>query len=259
MSQRSRVSGFTLLELMVAIAIFAVLGVMSAQLLNNMIRQHDIIEKRGDRLVGMQRAMTIIQRDINQIWSRRVRSEYGDQILGSLMTGGDYAVEFTRTGWRNPLEHQRSELQRVAYAHREKMLYRYYWPVLDRAIDSEPVEQLLMDNVLAVEFEALDGYGDAYVADNANANPEDPQLQIAALSVRFDLEDYGEITRLWEVPASLDKNPGRAATGEELPGTENDDPDNGSDNSSDNNSDDSQGPIDSGDQVSVDPQDGDGQ
>jgi len=205
-------SGFTLIELMVAIVVFAVLGLMSAQLLKNMIRQHDIIDERGERLVDLQRAMTVMQRDINQVVSRKVRDQYGDE-LGSFMTDGVFPVEFTRTGWRNPLEHQRSDLQRVAFEHRDTTLYRYYWSVLDRAIDTEPVEQVLMENVLAVSFEPLDGYGDAYVPANAAGNSADPQLQLVALSVRFDLEGYGEINRIWEVPASLDRDPSGSPTG----------------------------------------------
>jgi len=204
--------GFTLVELMVAIVVFAVLGLMSAQLLNSMIRQHELIDVRGERLIDLQRAMTIIQRDINQVVTRSVRDEYGDG-LGSFMTDGVFPIEFTRTGWRNPLEHRRSELQRVAFEHRDTTLYRYYWSVLDRAIDTEPVEQVLMENVLAVSFEPIDGYGDAYVSANAEGAPDDRQLQLAAVSVRFDIEGYGEIDRLWEVPASLDRDPSGGTLG----------------------------------------------
>ena len=200
---RSR--GFTLLELMVAIAIFAVLGLMSSQMLNNMIRHHGIIDTRGERLIGLQRAMTIMQRDLSQIWSRSVRDEYGENLLGSVTVGKDRPIEFTRIGWRNPLGHQRSELQRVAYEHRENTLYRYYWNVLDRAIDSEPLEQVMLEDVLSVEFEPLDGNGDSWPQPGFEPDSASPMLELAALSVRFELEGYGEISRLWEVPAGLDK------------------------------------------------------
>jgi len=213
-----RNSGFTLVELMVAIAVFAVLGLMSAQLLNSMIRQHEIIDVRGERLIDLQRAMTIIQRDINQVVTRSVRDEYGDQ-LGSFMTDGVFPIEFTRTGWRNPLEHRRSELQRVAFEHRDTTLYRYYWSVLDRAIDTEPVEQVLMENVVSVSFEPIDGYGDAYVPANAQG-ADDPQLQLAAVGVRFNIDGYGEIDRLWEVPASLDRDPSGSTLSGGAPGAD---------------------------------------
>ena len=259
-SKFSSTSGFTLIELMVAIVIFAVLGLMSVQLLKNMIRQHDIIDVRGERLIDIQRAMTVMQRDINQVITRTVRDEYGTEPLGSFMTDGVFPIEFTRTGWRNPLEHQRSNLQRVAFEHRETTLYRYYWPVLDRAIDTEPVEQVLMEDVLSVSFEPLDGYGDAFVPANAAGAPDDVQLQLAAVNVRFDLEGYGEVERIWEVPASLDRDPSGAALnqgpGEDLvdPDAEDDSDDGGS--GSDN--DPAERDNDSSSDVAADPQRGDG-
>jgi len=200
-----RNAGFTLLELMVAITIFAILGLMSSQMLNNMIRQNDIIDQRGERLIGLQRAMTIMQRDLTQIWSRSVREEYGDDWLASVDSSQTRPLEFTRTGWRNPLGHRRSELQRVAYEHRETTLYRYYWNVLDRAIDSEPLEQVMLEDVLAVEFELLDGNGDSWPQQGFSPGASGPLLDLAAIRVRFDLAGYGEITRLWEVPAELDR------------------------------------------------------
>lgn len=213
-------AGFTLLELMIAIAIFAILGIMSAQLLNNMIRQHDIIDARGAQLTALQRAMTIMQRDVGQIWGRSVRDQYGTEILAAVTTEDVFPIEFTRTGWRNPLERQRSNLQRVAYEHRDTTLYRYYWPVLDRDIETEPVEQTLMENVLSAEFELLDGNGDAYDRANAELDPSNRTLQVAALNVRMELESYGELTRIWEIPASLDINPSSASQINGQPGAE---------------------------------------
>jgi len=223
-----RRTGFTLLELMVAIAIFAVLGLMSSQMLNNMIRQNDIIDQRGERLIGLQRAMTIMQRDLTQIWSRSVREEYGDNWIPSVDSNQTRPLEFTRTGWRNPLGHRRSELQRVAYEHRETTLYRYYWNVLDRAIDSEPLEQVMLEDVLAVEFELLDGNGDSWPQQGFAPGSSSPLLDLAAISVRFDIEGYGELTRLWEEPAELDRerNPTGGLGEEGTPGPgDADDPD----------------------------------
>ena len=213
-------AGFTLLELMIAIAIFAILGIMSAQLLNNMIRQHDIIDARGAQLTALQRAMTIMQRDVGQIWGRSVRDQYGTEILAAVTTEDVFPIEFTRTGWRNPLERARSNLQRVAYEHRDTTLYRYYWPVLDRDIETEPVEQTLMENVLSAEFELLDGNGDAYDRANADLDPSNRTLQVAALNVRLELESYGELSRIWEIPASLDINPSSASHIDGQPGGE---------------------------------------
>jgi len=201
MHSRARVAqGFTLLELMIAIAIFAVVGVLSGQMLNNIIRQQEIIESRGQRLSDLQRGMNILQRDIAQLTNRAIRDEFGDP-RPAVIIDDELPLEFTRQGWRNPLGQTRSELQRVAYELREDKLYRYYWTVLDRAQDTEPLEQVLMEGVLDAEFAGLDGNGDQWP--QPGWNPSDSAQRLAAISVRLDVEPYGEITRLWEVPDIL--------------------------------------------------------
>jgi len=237
--------GFTLLELMVAIAVFAVMGLMSAQLLTNMIRQHELIGDRGQQLVDLQRAMMILERDIGQMWPRTVRDNYGDAVLPEVAFD-DFPLEFTRVGWRNPLGHRRSDLQRVAYEQRDTTLYRYYWSVLDRDIETEANEQVLLEDVLLVEFEPLDGAGDVWIPGNA-AGP-DPTVRLAAIRMRLETENYGEITRLWEVPDSMDNitspAPGGArAAGTGAPGTANgpgSTPGNGTPNASGSGDDDRQ-------------------
>ena len=79
-----------------------------------------------------------MQRDIEQVVPRTVRDEYGD--AQSPLVGGE-DLQLTRAGWRNPGGRQRSTLQRVGYALEEQQLVRYCWSVLDRAQDSEPLEQ----------------------------------------------------------------------------------------------------------------------
>ena len=56
--------GFTLLEVLVALAIFAVLGLMSSQMLTRIIKSPRRAVTRGDQLGELQRAMQIMQRDV---------------------------------------------------------------------------------------------------------------------------------------------------------------------------------------------------
>lgn len=192
--------GFTLLEVLVAMAIFAVLGLMSGQMLTRIVKVHEVAITRGDQLGELQRAMQIMQRDVLEMTSRSVRDEMGDPIP-VIRVGTDIVLELTRSGWRNPLRQRRSELQRVAYQVRDETLYRYYWNVLDRAEDSAPAEQELLHHVTALEVHALDVSGNdhAYwplVGDLTS----DPNLQLAGIEIRFDVAPFGEITRVWDVP-----------------------------------------------------------
>jgi general secretion pathway protein J len=196
-----RVRGFTLLEMLVALAVFAVLGLMSSQMVNRVLDVHKAAIARGERLGELQRAMQLMQRDVLELAPRPVRDEMGDA-LPTLRIGTDLALELTRSGWRNPLAQRRSELQRVAYAARDDILYRYYWNVLDRAEDTKPVIQELLHDVSGVEISAIDVGGNQHAFwPIAGGGDPDPTTKLAAIQVRVTVAPFGEITRLWDVPA----------------------------------------------------------
>ena len=191
-------SGFTLVEMIVALAVFAVIGLISTQLVSRVVDHHAVLSDRGARLIEVQRAMHFLKRDLMQLTNRSVRDELGDQ-REALLIDNDGIVEFTRSGWRNPLRQPRSELQRVAYALEDETLKRYYWSVLDRAQDSRRLEQELLSEVESVEFFVVDRSGNTHafwpLLGDAGQQP-------AAIGLRIRIEPYGFVERLWEVPAS---------------------------------------------------------
>ncbi|HET6471992.1 MAG TPA: type II secretion system minor pseudopilin GspJ [Pseudomonadales bacterium] len=192
--------GFTLLEMLVALAVFAVLGLMSSQMVMRVLDVHKAAIERGERLADVQRAMMMMQRDILEMAPRSVRDEMGDS-LPTMRLGSEIGIELTHDGWRNPLNQHRSELQRVAYIAHDETLYRYYWNVLDRAEDTKPVVQELLHDVTALEVSAVDASGNEHafwplVGDQGS----DPSTNLAGILVRVTVKPFGEITRLWDVP-----------------------------------------------------------
>ena len=194
--------------MLVALAVFAVLGVMASQLLARLVDVHDVASGRGQRLSDVQRAMQILQRDIMQMSQRGVRDELGDPLV-PFRLGGNVALEFTRRGWRNPLGQRRSELQRVAYVVTDGVLYRYYWNVLDRAEDSEPIVQELLSDVETLLVSAIDVSGNDHefwplIGEVAT----DERARLAGVRVLLEMAPFGEITRLWDVPHGYAPLPG---------------------------------------------------
>ena len=191
--------GFTLIEMLVALAVFAMIGLMSNQLLMQIIDIGELADDRGARLVETQRAMEIIRRDIQQLAHRGVRDELGDPQPGFEINELGL-LQFTRRGWANPLEQNRSELQRVAYAMVEGTLVRLYWPVLDRARDSVPIRQQLLDDVSEMEVLVVDLAG----VEHRFWPPDDAAAErthtLAAVVVRMTLPPYGNVERMWTVP-----------------------------------------------------------
>ena len=194
--------GFTLVEVLVALAVFAIIGVMAARILAGMVDISEFTQQRGQVLAATQRAFAIIERDIEQLAHRPVRDEMGDP-TAAVTVGGVTLAEFTRAGWQNPLGYPRPELQRVAYVVEDDTLVRKFWPVLDRAPDTEPVAQTLLTGVAAATFVARDSDGGEHSYWPAGAAGG----ELVAMGLRLRLEEHGEIERLWLTPMAVDLAP----------------------------------------------------
>ena len=193
--------GFTLMEIIVVLAIFALIGVISGRIISGVLDNQRLLADRGDRLAEVQLAMKILQRDVMQLNARRIRDQLGDS-TEPLMIGADGMMEFTRAGWRNPLQQPRSELQRVGYIVQDDDLYRAYWSVLDRPPDAEPHLQKLLSGVKQIEFFALDVSGNEHsfwplLGDYAT----DPNAALAGIIMRLEIEPFGVVERVWAVPS----------------------------------------------------------
>ncbi len=200
MAGMRRPCGFTLIEVLIVLGIFAIIGLIGARIVERVLANNETLSERGGRLLEVQRAMQILQRDLLQLSGRGVRDGLGDPVE-PLLIGADGMIEFTRFGWRNPLGRPRSDLQRVGYVLQDDVLYRAYWMVLDRAPDSEPQLQQMLTGVEQIEFSALDVSGNEHSfwppeGDYRN----DPSLQLAAIVLHIDVAPFGVVERVWTVP-----------------------------------------------------------
>ena len=197
------IRGFTLLEVLVAISIFAIIGLGANQMLRSVIDTQSRVRAGNETFASISRTLTVIHRDLTQVIPRGVRDEYGEPMAPLVIGQGAYALEFTRTGWNNPARHQRSEVQRVAYGVEDDTLYRYFWLVLDRAEDSEPRSQILLRNIDGFSASVVDLEGET-----ADAWPELDSNQVLppGLEITIDVEPIGEIRRVYamtDLPRSL--------------------------------------------------------
>lgn len=196
-------NGFTLVEVLIAIAIFAILSVLAYGGLNSVIKNKTQAEQSLERLEQVQLTMTKLHRDIEQIAARNATDELGGkQLKLSAGQGDDLLIQFTRTGWKNPVKTNRSHLQRVAYKLDEDKLIRIYWPYVDRAQDDQAVELDLLDNLKDVRFKFLDDskeWHDSWPTRDASSSDEAfPQPN--AIEVTLEMEDWGEVVRVFRVP-----------------------------------------------------------
>ena len=194
-------SGFTLLELLVAVAIFAVLSAMAYGGLSNVIDNSQQTDVSMQRLQEVQLAMVKIARDFTQITQRSIRDEYGNrQDYLRVGVDSDIFVEFSRAGRRNPAELLRSHIQRVAYKLEENQLYRLDWPHLDRSQEMQPYESLLLTDVDDASVRFLDGENEWHNEwPPLNSIGTEGGEALAAIEFTLVLQDWGEIMRLFPV------------------------------------------------------------
>ena len=196
---RQKSPGFTLLELLVSMSIFATLGLGAYQVLQSVADSHERVRSSADAFTGLNLAYSIIQRDFNQFAPRAVRDEYGEVLPTIDFENEDYVIEFTRRGWRNPAGRQRSRLQRVAYSldFEEETLTRHFWEVLDRAEDSEPVSRLLLEDV--TDFRVTGFSGDESAIDIDFILEDRKVASPLAMEVVISTNALGETYRLFQM------------------------------------------------------------
>ncbi|NVK44510.1 MAG: type II secretion system minor pseudopilin GspJ [Oceanospirillaceae bacterium] len=197
-------NGFTLLELLVAVALLAVLGLAAALTLNSGLRSQKVV---GDALSSLQRlqlAQQLIQRDLEQVVDRRGRGERGDHRGQALMTGdNEILLDFYRTGRRLlPGQAPGSNLEHVRYRFRDGQLIRDSVALIDTPTGTPWHSVVLLENLGAVQLrffhggDWLDRWPPIRVARGAT-----PRLPMA---LSFGLIDrrHGEVRQILLLPGN---------------------------------------------------------
>lgn len=194
--------GFTLIEVMVALAVFGVMSLLAYMSLGQTLANADMLTERMDRLQSIQRTMSYLSSELLQAVPRSVRVELGDAPVPALQSsfGTDFALQLTHGGWSNPAGVPRSTLQRTAYRIEDGELIRYHWNVLDRTVSNTPLATVMLEEVESLTFRFLqvnDEWTEQWppLAAQGGSNAGLPR----AVEVVLVLTDEGEITRVIEV------------------------------------------------------------
>ncbi len=202
--------GFTLLEIMIAVAIFVVVGTMALSGYNELSRQSRRLDASMARVRAVQSTMQRMSQDFMTLEPRPVREPLGDGMQPALRADArtDQLAELTHSGWSNPAGVPRPTLQRVAYRMQDKTLHRDYWTMLDRTLTSQPVSAVMLDKVRSIKLRFMDNtrnWQDQWppltnVVGGVPTNSSDAlSLRPLAVEITLDLEDWGTVTRTVEV------------------------------------------------------------
>jgi general secretion pathway protein J len=198
MTHARRECGFSLIELLVAVAVFALAAALAWAGLAAVTRTHERLSAEQDAFAAVQRSVDLLSRDIGSAVVRPVRDSNGAGVPA--LIGDDGHVEFTRIGYAGAPDTAQSALERIAWRLDGHALTRARWPVLDRAPDTAPVARKLdehVDGLLLRYFDHAGRWQSSWPAPG-NADPE-PLPHAVEFRIRF--ADLGEVRRVIELPA----------------------------------------------------------
>lgn len=149
----ARAGGFTLVEVLVALLIFAILASAGVALLSFSVRAQAASTAKLDDLAALNRTLSIMSADLAQARARGTRDEAGTAQPAFVGEAGGTAqpmLRLVRGGWTNLDARPRPGMQKVAYRLDGNVLQRLAWPQLDGAspLPAAP----LLDRVRAVRL-----------------------------------------------------------------------------------------------------------
>ena len=215
-------SGFTLVEMIIAIALSAIVATMAYQAFEGATRNAQSTREVLRDINKLDKAWQLIGQDI-----RNVLPPMPPQVLfrgESLKSKGKDSFQvimiFARRGWANPLGRLRSDLQQVSYRIDEGKLWRDYLPERNVPLESidferESLHQLLLENVTDIQLRflsdsniksngksVLEGtdYINGWEADWPPVNPTGASALPIAVEITIEVEGVGRSVRLFEIP-----------------------------------------------------------
>jgi general secretion pathway protein J len=190
--------GFSLIELLVAVAILSLAAALAYGALDGLVRTRAELERQSQRLQALQFAVGLIERDLRAAVDRPIQDAYGSSRLPALEASGS-RIELSRSGHANVLAQPRAEIERVSYQLEGGQLQRLRHAVLDRAPNSVPTVQPLLDDVQRLEFRMIDASG----REHGRWPPQSGTALPRAVELRLSTTGFGEIRRLLELPPGM--------------------------------------------------------
>lgn len=202
--------GFSLIEVLVALVVFAAMAAITWGALGQVVRTRTALDGQQQRFAAIVRAVGDLERDLRQAVSRPIRGQVGEALPAVLGDGS--RLELSRIGFANPRVEQQSQVERVGYRLEDGALRRERWPVLDRAAGSRAESRELLDRVESLQLR--------YLGDDGNWRDAWPPRDVRreqlprAVEWRLKLAQFGELRRVIALPSSAPERAAEAGVAE---------------------------------------------
>jgi len=192
--------GFTLIEILIVVVIFAIMALLAYGGLNRILNQKQQLETRVERVEDLQRTYMRMRTDLQNLANRPIRDTYGDTRSAVVGETG-VSLEFTRGGWPNPLSLPRSTFERASYSIEDGKLYRSSFRVLDLGADTTAIRMQLLDRVTEMGLRFLDEnmqWSEKWPADGLSQSATAALGPPRAIEVTLATKDLGNIIWLFQ-------------------------------------------------------------
>lgn len=156
-------AAFTLIEILIAVFIFAIMGTMAAFSLHAIIHTHEKLNKTNEQVMQLQIALTVLRRDFENAIDQKTN------IQSHSFIAKNNAVMFVRTGY---------ETQPVRYDLQQNNLIR----------STQTDSQILLHNVTSLTWQFIDNTGNKStvwpVQNNKIASQSLPAVVLMVLKIK---------------------------------------------------------------------------
>nr|WP_315277274.1 type II secretion system minor pseudopilin GspJ [uncultured Acinetobacter sp.] len=178
--------GFTLVELLVAIAIFAVLSALGWKVFDYLAKVKDRNAMHEANLEQLQESYQQILRDTMQAVPLTANIK-GQQQPALVLQNGRF--NFSKTGVTDPLQQGISPHERVEYQYRadEKKLYRLKYRNLHQTGNDQPESSVILDEVEAFEIVVLNPNELSSWPESSVDSQQTEQLRLLPKGIKINL------------------------------------------------------------------------
>jgi general secretion pathway protein J len=196
--------GFTLIEVLVALTIFAVMASLTSYILFHSFNTDKQLQAHSQQSHNIEFALTLLRRDTQQSIERAIRGN--DQSLIKAFIGTPTLAEWSRGGFNNPdAIERRSTIKRIAYLCQRGALIRRTWALLDTPDRSDFHSTVLLNNLKSCSFTYINSEHKPINTWSIKDRVSRTKIALLPLGIvgHFSGVPWGDITVVLPLPAGL--------------------------------------------------------
>lgn len=195
-------SGFTLIEVLIALFIFSLISVGATSALTSSLRGQNQMQQRLEGISEIENMRALIRGDMASLILQPRREAYGNSEPYVLRADGQVLLDFTRTGRSNPMDDARGDLQRVIYVVEDGHFIRRSFSQFSPAPQSGQIDRVLLSSISRSELDFVyvpSEFSLEVALPDIRLEAGQPADKLKAIKLDLEFETGGTLTQYFEV------------------------------------------------------------